>query len=203
MTPAEKVAHGLELAAEGFDDLRRERTDLAQRLALNRAAIVGGEQRALSLRFEAMRDRQDRSLSGTLPARLRLRDGLRVEAPAHLWLAPANGVLIDRALLQQQSHELGQRIVELEQQAYELAGQPFNMGSPKQIGEILFTKQGLPVVKKTASGAPSTNEEVLEKLAEDYPLPAKILEHRSLAKLKGTYTDKDRKSTRLNSSHQI
>lgn len=81
MTPAEKVAHGLELAAEGFDDLRRERTDLAQRLALNRAAIVGGEQRALSLRFEAMRDRQDRSLSGTLPARLRLRDGLRVEAP--------------------------------------------------------------------------------------------------------------------------
>ncbi|HET8695044.1 MAG TPA: DNA polymerase I, partial [Aquabacterium sp.] len=101
-----------------------------------------------------------------------------------------HGVLIDRALLQQQSHELGQRIVELEQQAYELAGQPFNLGSPKQIGEILFTKQGLPVVKKTASGAPSTNEEVLEKLAEDYPLPARILEYRSVAKLKSTYTDK-------------
>lgn len=100
------------------------------------------------------------------------------------------GVLIDKDLLQQQSHELGQRIVALEQQAYELAGQPFNLGSPKQIGEILFVKQGLPVVKKTATGAPSTNEEVLEKLAEDYPLPARILEYRSVAKLKSTYTDK-------------
>ncbi|MBC7698928.1 DNA polymerase I [Aquabacterium sp.] len=101
-----------------------------------------------------------------------------------------NGVLIDKSLLQQQSHELGQRIVQLEQEAYELAGQPFNLGSPKQLGEILFVKQGLPVVKKTATGAPSTNEEVLEKLAEDYPLPARILEYRSMAKLKSTYTDK-------------
>ncbi|HEX3140390.1 MAG TPA: DNA polymerase, partial [Rhizobacter sp.] len=72
----------------------------------------------------------------------------------------------------------------------ELAGQPFNLGSPKQIGDVLFTKLGLPVVKKTPSGVPSTDEEVLEKLAEDYPLPAKLLEHRSLSKLKGTYTDK-------------
>ena len=101
-----------------------------------------------------------------------------------------NGVLIDKALLQQQSHELGQRIMQLEQEAYELAGQPFNLGSPKQLGEILFVKQGLPIVKKTATGAPSTNEEVLEKLAEDYPLPARILEYRSMAKLKSTYTDK-------------
>jgi len=101
-----------------------------------------------------------------------------------------NGVLIDSGLLQQQSHELGQRIVQLEQEAYELAGQPFNLGSPKQLGEILFVKQGLPVVKKTATGAPSTNEEVLEKLAEDYPLPARILEYRGMAKLKSTYTDK-------------
>ena len=101
-----------------------------------------------------------------------------------------HGVLIDKALLQQQSHELGQRIVQLEQEAYELAGQPFNLGSPKQLGEILFVKQGLPVVKKTATGVPSTNEEVLEKLAEDYPLPARILEYRSMAKLKSTYTDK-------------
>ncbi len=101
-----------------------------------------------------------------------------------------NGVLIDKPLLQQQSHELAERIVVLEQSAYELAGQPFNLGSPKQIGEILFVKQGLPVVKKTATGAASTDEEVLEKLAEDYPLPARILEHRSLSKLKSTYTDK-------------
>ena len=101
-----------------------------------------------------------------------------------------HGVLIDKPLLQQQSHELAERIVALEQQAYALAEQPFNLGSPKQVGEILFVKQGLPVVKKTATGAPSTDEEVLEKLAEDYPLPKCILEHRSLAKLKSTYTDK-------------
>jgi DNA polymerase-1 len=99
-------------------------------------------------------------------------------------------VLIDTAMLAKQSAELGQRILQLEREAHELAGQPFNLGSPKQIGEILFGKLGLPVVKKTASGAPSTDEEVLEKLAEDYPLPAKLLEHRGLSKLKGTYTDK-------------
>jgi DNA polymerase-1 len=85
---------------------------------------------------------------------------------------------------------LGQRILALEQQAHELAGQPFNLGSPKQLGEIFFDILKLPVIKKTATGARSTDEEVLEKLAEDYPLPAKILEHRSLAKLKNTYTDK-------------
>jgi DNA polymerase-1 len=101
-----------------------------------------------------------------------------------------NGVLIDSAVLARQSHELAERMVALEQEAYAIAGQPFNMGSPKQIGEILFTKLGLPVKKKTASGAPSTDEEVLQELAADYPLPARILDHRSLAKLKGTYTDK-------------
>ena len=101
-----------------------------------------------------------------------------------------NGVLIDPALLASQSHQLGERMMALEKEAHELAGQPFNMGSPKQIGDILFTKLGLPIIKKTASGAPSTDEEVLDKLAEDYPLPAKLLEHRSLSKLKGTYTDK-------------
>jgi DNA polymerase-1 len=101
-----------------------------------------------------------------------------------------NGVLIDAAALAQQSNELGQRIMQLEREAHELAGQPFNLGSPKQIGEVLFVKLGLPVKKKTASGAPSTDEEVLEQLAEDYPLPAKLLEHRGLSKLKGTYTDK-------------
>ncbi|HEY0821838.1 MAG TPA: DNA polymerase I, partial [Rhizobacter sp.] len=101
-----------------------------------------------------------------------------------------NGVLIDPARLAQQSQQLGERMLQLEREAHELAGQPFNMGSPKQIGEILFGKLGLPVIKKTASGTPSTDEEVLDKLAEDYPLPAKLLEHRSLSKLKGTYTDK-------------
>ncbi|MDO5290772.1 MAG: DNA polymerase I [Pseudomonadota bacterium] len=101
-----------------------------------------------------------------------------------------HGVLIDSAALAAQSHALGQRILQLEQEAHDLAGQPFNLGSPKQIGEIFFDKLGLPVIKKTATGKPSTDEEVLEKLAEDYPLPARILEHRGLAKLKSTYTDK-------------
>ncbi|USX26180.1 DNA polymerase I [Oxalobacteraceae bacterium OTU3CINTB1] len=101
-----------------------------------------------------------------------------------------NGVHIDAALLDTQSAELGARIVELEAKAHELAEQPFNLGSPKQIGEIFFEKLKLPVVKKTPSGAPSTDEEVLQKLAEDYPLPKVLLEYRSLSKLKSTYTDK-------------
>jgi DNA polymerase-1 len=101
-----------------------------------------------------------------------------------------NGVLIDAAALAQQSDELGRKIMALEAEAQQLAGQPFNLNSPKQLAEILFNQLGLPVVKKTPSGGPSTDEEVLEKLAEDYPLPKKILEHRSLAKLKNTYTDK-------------
>jgi DNA polymerase-1 len=115
---------------------------------------------------------------------------LEIASSESLYRIERNGVLIDAATLAAQSHELGARIVQLETQAHELAGQPFNLSSPKQIGEIFFTKLGLPVVKKTATGAPSTDEEVLEKLAEDFPLPAKILEHRGLAKLKGTYTDK-------------
>jgi DNA polymerase I len=116
----------------------------------------------------------------------------RVEMPVSALLGriERHGVLIDAALLAQQSRELAERMVALEREAYEIAGQPFNLGSPKQIGEILFGKLGLPVKKKTASGAPSTDEEVLAELAADYPLPAKILEHRSFAKLKGTYTDK-------------
>ena len=128
--------------------------------------------------------------------RLQQHEGLRrvyeleVATSEVLFQIERHGVLIDAELLRQQSHALGQRIVALEQEAHALAGQPFNLGSPKQIGEIFFGKLGLPVVKKTATGAPSTDEEVLEKLAEDYPLPARILEHRGLAKLKSTYTDK-------------
>ncbi|MGO4303839.1 DNA polymerase I [Cupriavidus sp. RAF12] len=101
-----------------------------------------------------------------------------------------NGVLIDADRLGAQSAELGQRMMEIEKAAYDAAGQPFNLGSPKQIGEILFTQMKLPVVKKTASGAPSTDEEVLQKLAEDYPLPKLLLDYRGLSKLKSTYTDK-------------
>jgi DNA polymerase-1 len=101
-----------------------------------------------------------------------------------------HGVCIDATTLHAQSQALGERMVALEAKAHELAGAPFNLASPKQIGDIFFNQLGLPVIKKTAKGAPSTDEEVLEKLAEDYPLPATILEHRGLAKLKSTYTDK-------------
>jgi DNA polymerase I len=101
-----------------------------------------------------------------------------------------NGALLSRELLNQQSAELGQRIGELEQEVYKLADGEFNLGSPKQLGEILFEKLELPVIKKTPKGAPSTAEEVLQELALDYPLPKLILEYRSFSKLKSTYTDK-------------
>jgi DNA polymerase-1 len=116
----------------------------------------------------------------------------KIELPTSVVLQKIerNGVLVDAALLGKQSNELAARIMELEQQAYEAAGGPFNLGSPKQIGEIFFGKLGLPVIKKTATGAPSTDEEVLQKLAEDFPLPKILLEHRGLSKLKSTYTDK-------------
>ncbi|HCG7371189.1 TPA: DNA polymerase I [Vibrio parahaemolyticus] len=100
------------------------------------------------------------------------------------------GVLIDDMKLSAQSVEIAARLEELEQKAYEIAEQDFNMNSPKQLQAILFEKMGLPVVKKTPSGTPSTNEEVLQELALDYPLPKLILEYRGLAKLKSTYTDK-------------
>jgi DNA polymerase I len=101
-----------------------------------------------------------------------------------------NGVLIDASLLSVQSHELGQKMLELETKAHEYAGGPFNLGSPKQLCEILFERLKLKVVKKTPSGSPSTDEEVLEKLAEDHPICKALLEHRGLSKLKSTYTDK-------------
>jgi len=107
-----------------------------------------------------------------------------------LYRMERNGVLIDAALLATQSRELGEKMLDCESRAHQAAGQPFNLNSPKQIQEILFDKQGLPVVKKTPSGAPSTDEDVLQQLAEDYPLPRLILDYRGLAKLKSTYTDK-------------
>src|ERR1700744_6203754 len=100
------------------------------------------------------------------------------------------GVLVDADKLRAQSSEIATRLIQLESEAYVLAGGEFNLGSPKQIGQIFFEKLELPVVKKTPSGAPSTDEEVLQKLAEDYPLPKILLEHRGLSKLKSTYTDK-------------
>ncbi|PTT45583.1 DNA polymerase I [Aeromonas sp. HMWF016] len=100
------------------------------------------------------------------------------------------GTTIEPKLLHQQSQEIEVRLAGLEKQAHELAGQEFNLSSPKQLGEILFTKLGLPIIKKTPKGAPSTAEEVLAELAETYELPRLLMEHRGLAKLKSTYTDK-------------
>jgi len=100
------------------------------------------------------------------------------------------GVLLDIALLERHSQELGHRLLEIEQQAKDVAGQPFNLNSPKQIQEVLFQKNALPVLKKTPGGQPSTDEDVLEQLALDYPLARLILDYRTLSKLKSTYTDK-------------
>ncbi|RTZ44471.1 DNA polymerase I [Candidimonas sp. SYP-B2681] len=115
---------------------------------------------------------------------------LEIKASRVLTVIERNGVGIDAHVLAMQSHEIGQQLIALENKAYELAGQPFNLNSPKQLGEILFQQMKLPVIRKTASGAPSTDEDVLSKLARDYPLPELLLEYRGLAKLKSTYTDK-------------
>ncbi|HEX5338610.1 MAG TPA: DNA polymerase I, partial [Gallionella sp.] len=123
-----------------------------------------------------------------------------------LYIMERNGVLLDSALLQVQSRELGEKLIALEARAHEAAGQPFNLNSPKQLREILFDKLGLPVKKKTPSGDPSTDEEVLQELALDYPLPKLLLEYRGMAKLKSTYTDKlpqmvDRRTGRVHTSY--
>ncbi|MFO0255091.1 MAG: DNA polymerase I, partial [Betaproteobacteria bacterium] len=115
-----------------------------------------------------------------------------IEMPAMqvLYAMERNGVLLDERLLGELSAEFGTKMLEIERRAHEQAGQPFNLSSPKQIQEVLFEKQGLKPVKKTPGGAPSTDEESLEELALDHPLPKLILEYRGLAKLKSTYTDK-------------
>jgi len=115
-----------------------------------------------------------------------------IEVPVSrvLFHVERNGVLIDSKLLANQSRVLGEKMLTLEQEAYQLAGQPFNLNSPKQIQEILFGRLGLPIKKKTPGGAPSTDEDVLQQLALDYPLPKILLDYRGLSKLKSTYTDK-------------
>ena len=155
-------------------------------VAVERAIEYAAEDADITLRLH-------QTLSSQLAPEPRLEKLYReIELPVLevLFEMERTGVLIDDFLLAQHSEELGRRLHGLEQQAHELAGQPFNLGSPKQLGEILFGKLGLPVVKKTATGQPSTDEDVLTQLAEDYPLPKLLLEHRGLAKLKNTYTDK-------------
>ena len=126
----------------------------------------------------------------TSPGLLYVYEKIEMPAMRVLGIMERNGIRIDSALLAQQGQEIGKRLLALEGEIHQLAGQPFNIQSPKQIAEILFGQLQLPVIKKTPSGSPSTDEEVLQKLAEDYPLPARILDYRSLAKLMSTYIEK-------------
>ncbi|HMM55859.1 MAG TPA: DNA polymerase I [Candidatus Desulfobacillus sp.] len=169
-----------ELTGKGAARIGFEQVDIA------RAAEYAAEDADIALRLHA-------ALQPRLAEAPRLEALCRdIELPVMriLFRMERNGVLIDAAQLARQGSSLGQRMLEIEAQAQELAGQPFNLNSPKQIQEILFERGGLPVLKKTPSGAPSTDEEVLEQLALDYPLPKLILDYRGLAKLKGTYADK-------------
>ena len=176
------------LSTIAYDDVTGKganRISFAQ-VAVERATDYSAEDADVTLRVhDVLRPRL-----AAEPALEALYRDLELPVAEVLFRMERNGVLIDAAALAQQSDELGRKIMALEAEAQQLAGQPLNINSPKQLAEILFGQQGLPVVKKTPSGAPSTDEEVLEKLAEDYPLPKKILEHRSFAKLKNTYTDK-------------
>jgi DNA polymerase-1 len=153
---------------------------------IERAATYSAEDSDVTLRVHAVLHPQ---FAGE-PGLSRIYHEIEMPVRQVIWQIERNGILVDADVLARQSHEMGRKIMALEAQAYELAGQPFNLASPKQLADILFEKQGLPVKKKTPSGGPSTDEEVLSELALDYPLPKLLLEHRSLSKLKGTYTDK-------------
>ncbi len=169
-----------ELCGKGAKQIGFDQVDI------ERAATYAAEDADVTLRVHKVLHPQFASEPGLS----RIYHEIEMPARQVIWQMERTGILIDGDQLARQSHEIGQKIMALETQAYELAGQPFNLASPKQLGEILFEKLQLPVKKKTPSGTPSTDEEVLSELALDYPLPKLLLEHRSLSKLKGTYTDK-------------
>ncbi|HEZ2982500.1 TPA: DNA polymerase I [Neisseria meningitidis] len=155
-------------------------------VAIGQATEYAAQDADFALRLEAhLRAQMDEK-------QLEMYEKMELPVAQVLFEMERNGVQIDRAELTRQSAELGAELMKLEQEAYAAAGQPFNLNSPKQLQEILFDKMGIPTkgLKKTAKGGISTNEAVLEQLAPDYPLPKIILQNRSLAKLKSTYTDK-------------
>lgn len=154
-------------------------------VALDQAAHYAAEDADFTLRLHQVLYPQVQSETG-----LNRIYELEIRSSDVLTRIERNGVAIDARVLATQSHELGRQMIELEAQAHALAGQPFNLNSPKQLGEILFQRMQLPVLRKTAGGAPSTDEEVLTRLAADYPLPRLLLDYRGIAKLKSTYTDK-------------
>ncbi|HAT8557580.1 TPA: DNA polymerase I [Vibrio vulnificus] len=169
-----------QLAGKGKNQLTFNQIDL------NEAAVYAAEDADVTLRLHNRlfaNIEQDEKLNA-------IYQEIEVPLVPVLSRMERTGVLIDDMKLSAQSQEIAVRLGELEQKAYEIAGQPFNMNSPKQLQTILFEQMGLPVIKKTPSGTPSTAEEVLQELALDYPLPSVIMEYRGLAKLKSTYTDK-------------
>ena len=157
-----------------------------QEVSIEQAAPYAAEDADITLRLHQVLNAK----LAQQPKLLELYTEMEVPLISVLARIENNGVLIDTAMLAQQSLELSSQIISLEQHAHDLAGQTFNLGSPKQIQDILYDQQKLPVLKKTPKGQPSTEESVLQELALDYPLPKLILEYRSLSKLKSTYTDK-------------
>jgi DNA polymerase-1 len=169
-----------EVAGKGANRIAFDQVpvDRAAEYAAEEAAVTVELHRVLGPRLAAS------------PELARLYEAIEMPTREVLFRMERTGVLIDTRRLAEQGRQLGERLLALEQRAFQLAGGPFNPGSPKQLGEILFERMKLPVVKKTATGQPSTDEDVLEALAADYPLPKLLLEHRALSKLKSTYTDK-------------
>ncbi len=176
----ETTVHFTDIAGKGAGQLT------FNQIALEEAAPYAAEDADITLRLHqvlAPKLKQEATL-------LSVYEEIEIPLLPVLSRIERNGAKVDQGLLNTQSAELGKRLDELELQAHDLAGKAFNLASPKQLGVILFEELALPVIKKTPKGAPSTAEEVLQELALDYPLPKVILEHRSLSKLKSTYTDK-------------
>ncbi|SJN56256.1 DNA polymerase I [Vibrio ruber DSM 16370] len=169
-----------QIAGKGKNQLTFNQIDLEQ------AGVYAAEDADVTLRLHH-RLMENLEQNETL---LKIYQDIEVPLVPVLSRMERTGVHIDDMRLNVQSQEIAQRLEELESKAFEIAGESFNLSSPKQLQQIFFEKMGLPVVKKTPSGTPSTNEEVLQELALDYPLPKVILEYRGLAKLKSTYTDK-------------
>ena len=176
----EKTIHFEDIAGKGAGQLTFNQIDL------NQAAPYAAEDADVTLRLHQALWPQVEAIS----ALKTVFEEIEIPLVKVLSRIERNGALVDGKLLAIQSGEITKRLEELEREAHDLAGEVFNLASPKQLAEILFEKLHIPVAKKTAKGAASTKEEVLQELALDYPLPRVILEHRGLAKLKSTYTDK-------------
>lgn len=175
-----QTIHYEDVAGKGKNQITFDQVSLEQ------ATPYAAEDADICLQLHALFDAELQQL----PEQKSLYDEIEVPLVSVLSRIERNGVCLNTEALRQQSQQLAERMAELEKEAHDVAGHPFNLGSPKQLQEILFEEQGLPVIRKTPKGQPSTAEDVLQELAESYPLPKLILEHRSLSKLKSTYTDK-------------